>query len=54
VTAAQVVRPAPPFDRAATDAAWQWTFRPARLRGTPVPAFAYLAFGFPELVTVPR
>jgi len=51
VTAAQVVRPAPPFNSAASDAAWQWTFTPARLRGTPIPSVAYLAFGFPEPVT---
>jgi len=51
VTGAQVVHPAPPFNGAATDAAWQWTFTPARLRDTPVPSVAYLAFGFPEIVT---
>ena len=51
VTGAQVVRPAPPFNSAAADAAWQWTFTPARLRGTPVPSIAYLVFGFPEPVT---
>lgn len=51
VTRAHVVRSAPPFDSAATDAAWQCTFRPARLRGAAVESIALLAFGFPEIVT---
>jgi len=51
VTRVRVMQSAPPFDSAAQDAAWKWTFRAARLRGTPFPSVAYLAFGFPEVVT---
>lgn len=51
VTRAQVARSSPPFDTAAAEAAWLWRFRPARLRGTAVPTVAYIAFGFPEIVT---
>jgi len=51
VTRASVVRSAPPFDAAAAEAAWLWTFRPARLRGSAVATVAYIAFGFPEIVT---
>jgi TonB family protein len=51
VTRAQVARSSPPFDAAAAEAAWLWNFRPARLRGGAVPAVAYIAFGFPEIVT---
>jgi TonB family protein len=42
----RVVRPAPPFDDAARDAARQWTFRPARIAGRPVRSFVYILFGF--------
>lgn len=41
-----IIRSAPGFDQAALDAARQWTFRPALRDGRPVPAFAYLIFGF--------
>ena len=51
VTRVHVVHSAPPYDSAAQDAAWQWTFRAARLRGAPVAVLVYLAFGFPEIVT---
>jgi hypothetical protein len=51
VTRVQVARSAPPYDSAAQDAAWQWKFRAARLRGTPIPSIAYLVFGFSEIVT---
>ena len=51
VTRVRVMQSAPPFDNAAQDAAWKWTFRAARLRGTPIESVAYLAFGFPEIVT---
>lgn len=34
------------FDRAALGTARQWVFRPARRAGRPVPAYAYLIFGF--------
>jgi TonB family protein len=51
-TNATVIRSAPPFDDPALTAARQWMFRPARLRGQPVTAFAYILFGFrPPLVT---
>lgn len=53
-----VIRSAPPFDDAAQRAARQWSFRPARLRGTPVSTVVYILFGFPVPVTsaptVPR
>ena len=52
VTDARVVRPAPPFDEPALDAARRWTFRPARVRGTPVAALAYVVFGFRQPITV--
>ncbi len=42
-----VIRSAPPFDEPAAAAARQWTFRPARVRGTATPTFAYIVFGFP-------
>jgi TonB family protein len=53
VTRANVLHSAPPFDSAAQDAAGRWTFRAARLRGTPIESVAYLVFGFPEIVTGP-
>ena len=51
VTHTATVRSAPPFDSAATDAASKWTFAAAQHRGVAVPSIAYVAFGFPELVT---
>jgi TonB family protein len=51
VTRVHVLRSAPPYDGAAQEAAGQWTFRAARMRGTPIPSVAYLIFGFPEIVT---
>jgi TonB family protein len=51
VTRTAAVRSAPPFDSAATDAASKFTFAPAQHRGVAVPSIAYIAFGFPELVT---
>jgi TonB family protein len=50
VTRANVLHSAPPYDGAAQDAAGKWTFRAARLRGTPIESIAYLVFGFPEIV----
>lgn len=47
VVSVKVVHSAPPFDRAALDAARQWTFRPARVAGHTVRSFAYILFGFP-------
>jgi len=46
VAAANVVRSAPPFDQPALEAVRQWTFRRAKIRGTPVEALAYVLFGF--------
>lgn len=51
VIGATVVHAAPPFDEPALAAARQWTFRPARLLGQPVPAVAYLIFGFRQPIT---
>jgi TonB family protein len=53
VTRTAIVRSAPPFDSAATDAAAKWTFAAAQLRGIAVQSIAYVAFGFPEVVTSP-
>jgi TonB family protein len=50
VTRAHVLHSAPPYDGAAEDAAGKWTFRAARLRGTPIASVAYLVFGFPEII----
>jgi TonB family protein len=52
VVDAQVARSAPPFDEPALDAARQWRFRPTRLRGLPVPAYAYLVFAFRQPITL--
>ena len=46
-----VIRSAPPFDDVARRAARQWSFRPARVRGTPVSTLVYLVFGFPVPIT---
>jgi TonB family protein len=51
VTRVRLLHSAPPYDGAAQDAAEKWTFRAARMRGTPIPSIAYLVFGFPEVVT---
>ena len=51
VEAVRVLRSSAAFDQAATDAALQWKFRPARRDGTPVPSFAYIVFGFRQPVT---
>ena len=42
------------FDQAALDAASRWSFRPARLNGRAVEAYAYLVFGFRQPVVGPR
>jgi TonB family protein len=47
----RVIRSSPPFDEPALDSLRQWTFRPARGRGTGTAAFAYVVFGFREPVT---
>jgi TonB family protein len=51
VTRVRVLHSAPPYDGAAQDAAEKWTFRAARMRGTPITSIGYLVFGFPEIVT---
>jgi TonB family protein len=53
VTGVKVVRAAPGFDDVAAQAAHRWTFRPAQVAGTGVPAVAYVIFGFPQPVTLP-
>jgi TonB family protein len=54
VADATVRRSAPPFDDAALKAARLWSFRPARVRGTPVRTRAYILFGFPvPVINVP-
>jgi TonB family protein len=54
VTAGTVIHSAPPFDDAALTAARQWSFRPARVRGTAVTTRVYILFGFPiPVVNVP-
>jgi TonB family protein len=52
VTDARTIRSSPPFDEPALDAARRWTFRPARRRGIPVAAAAYVVFGFRQPVTI--
>ncbi len=51
VVGLKVVRSAPPFDEPAIDAAREWTFRAARVRGKPVTSLVYLMFGFQSPVT---
>jgi TonB family protein len=51
---ARVMGSAPPFDQAAIEAARQWRFRPARVKGRPTPAYVYLIFGFATPVTGAR
>jgi TonB family protein len=46
VTTARVVGPAPGFGSAALAAARDWSFQPAQRGTQPVPAYAYLVFGF--------
>ena len=51
VSDACIIESSPLFDRAALDAARQFRFRPARVEGTAVPAYAYVLFGFPLPLT---
>jgi TonB family protein len=53
VTDVKVIESAPPFDEPAMDAARQWVFRPANIRGLPASSSAYLIFGFQAPVTGP-
>lgn len=46
VTNVRVVSQRTPFEGAAQDAAWTWTFRPARRGGQAVVSRAYLVFSF--------
>jgi TonB family protein len=48
VRSAHVIGGRSAFDGAAREAARAWAFRPARREGRPVPAVAYLVFGFQE------
>jgi TonB family protein len=48
---ARVLASAPPFDRAALDAARQFRFRPGRVDGVPAVSYGYLIFGFPQPIT---
>jgi TonB family protein len=48
---ATAVRSSPSFDAPALDAARRWTFRPARMHGAPIEAFAYIVFAFRQPVT---
>ena len=50
---ATVVRSAPGFDDAAVETARRWRFRPAVRDDRPVPAVAYLVFGFRAPVVAP-
>jgi TonB family protein len=50
---ATVVSSAPGFDDAAVETARRWRFRPAVRDDRPVPAVAYLVFGFQAPVVVP-
>lgn len=50
VTSSKVIRKAEGLDAAATDAAREWRFRPARRDGKAVPSVAYIVFGFREPV----
>ena len=52
VAETMVIRSAPPFDDAARATLKKWSFRPARVRGTPVSTFVYVLFGFPVPVAV--
>ena len=47
----RVILSAPPFDQPALDAARQWRFRPARIKGRAAASYAYLVFGFPQPIT---
>ena len=51
VTSADVIGAASGFDDAALKAARGWTFRPAEVAGAPVPAVAYIIFGFRQPIT---
>ena len=46
----KVLQAQPPFQSPALDALSQWTFRPARRAGAPIPSFVYIVFGFAEIV----
>ena len=46
----KILQAQPPFESAALNALSQWTFRPARRAGVPIPSFVYIVFGFAQIV----
>ena len=46
----KVLQAQPPFESAALNALSQWTFRPARRAGAPIPSTVYIVFGFAQIV----
>ena len=46
----KILQAQPPFESAALNALAQWTFRPARRAGVPVPSQIYIVFGFAQIV----
>ena len=46
----RILQAQPPFASAALSALAEWKFKPARRGGVPVPSYAYVLFGFPEIV----
>jgi TonB family protein len=54
VSEAKVMQSSPAFDELALTTARAWTFRPARVRGDSVAAYAYLVFAFRQPVTPGR
>jgi TonB family protein len=48
---ARIVQSGGGFDSPALDTARQWRFRPAQRAGAPVPASAYIVFGFRQPIT---
>jgi TonB family protein len=46
----KILQAQPPFESAALDALSQWTFKPARRAGAPIPSMVYIVFGFAQIV----
>jgi TonB family protein len=51
VSGVRVLHSGAVFDSPALDAVRKWTFRPARIRGVPSEAFAYVSFGFRQPIS---